>query len=293
HNVSIEKITDPENGTTGFLLQVKDQPNTVKIKGSELYYRFNEAILERKFTKGKSAKSKYNTRELSSTIYRALRNYDQVNYADFALNLKEQGIDVLYDRYKNGNIYGISFVDNAAGVILKGSEVNRNYTVGKLKDTLNDGPTKKKLTALLYDAYYAGYAEYRKSNFNVDQIKYLDSGQPLKDIQSWLNKQFPERGEEATPSIIDTFLADRKAAVLKNHEKLQKLKALNLALEKFFKEDYNQVKKANGAENKLDYIENTFNERYDAICKNVLADNSVKQILASVDAKTIDKQFQL
>ncbi|MEC3881823.1 relaxase/mobilization nuclease domain-containing protein [Parapedobacter sp. 10938] len=293
HNVTVEKVTNPEDDATGYMLQVNDQPHTVKIKGSELYYRFNESVLERNFAKGAVAKSKYNVRELSSTVYNALRNYDQINYSDFASTLKEQGIDVVYDRYKNGNIYGISFVDHNSGVILKGSEVHRNYTVGKLKETVNDGPTRKKLTSLLYDAYYTGYSEYRKSNFNADQLKYIDCGKPAEDICAFLREQFPGRGEEATPRVVGSFLADRKVAVRKNMEKLQKLKSLNVALEKYFKEDYTKTKQKGQTANKFEYIETVFNDRFQTIRGQVMADDSVKAVLSSIDAKTIDKQFQL
>lgn len=114
-------------GARGLLYRIIDEKGNklgVPIKASRIAGKHTLDKLEQRFTKNK-AKRKILAASLKSRIDQVL--VKAKNTRAFEKELTQQQIDLVYRKSKDGQVYGITFIDHAGRSVFNGSELGKSY----------------------------------------------------------------------------------------------------------------------------------------------------------------------
>lgn len=104
------------------------------VKASSIYGSPTLKNLEVKFAANKISRKPYGVR-LRHLLDKATASAK--NIADFQARLQVHGIRILLRENVQGNIYGLSFIDNATRVVYNGSDLGKSYSAASFLDRLN------------------------------------------------------------------------------------------------------------------------------------------------------------
>lgn len=141
-NIELVEIEKQDGKQAGFLFKSLDQPEQKPIKASHLYHSFNHDVLEKLYQKSAGSKKNFDKQPMIRKVHSVLKEKG-INEQSLKSKLNLKGIDILYERYKDKTIYGISFVDNKSGLIFKGSELHRDFSFNKIKELIKDKPAQE------------------------------------------------------------------------------------------------------------------------------------------------------
>jgi hypothetical protein len=113
-----------KKGLVYCLLNEQGEKTGVPIKASSIYESPTIKNLEKKFSPNDMARKPFGLRlkhQLDKAIASA-RNIDELK-----AQLQKQGIRILLRENVQGNIYGITFIDNATRVVFNGSDLGKQY----------------------------------------------------------------------------------------------------------------------------------------------------------------------
>lgn len=257
--IEIKEVKTDDDKHKGYVFRLNDRPNTPVIKASDLYIAFNERILKRSYDKNTGKKAKANSKRIERALTLVFKSYDSINTEDFEQLLKEKNIVPLFDTYKNGKAYGLSYFDEKTGFIFKSSDVNKEFSFNAIKDRVNDSvETKASISKVLEDNFYKLYNEMRSFGVRTSALNFAKQENTASDLQIALfNEGFKDDKLEI---IVENYLIDKIEKLEKSasfvEEKGLIFKALNEYYESNLKEyldNYDDVTES-------DYIENQFQE---------------------------------
>ncbi|SDD67281.1 relaxase/mobilization nuclease domain-containing protein [Pedobacter soli] len=133
-----------QNGLLYRMIDEKGNKLGVPIKASRIAGKHTLDKLAQRFEKNKS-KRKIIAASLKQRIDRALKAQpDQQGFED---RLKEQKIEVLYRTSKDGQVYGVTFIDHAGRAVFNGSELGKAYGAKALLDGFTQS-ARQRVTAV-------------------------------------------------------------------------------------------------------------------------------------------------
>lgn len=105
------------------------------IKASSLAYRPTRETIERRISAGKKIKG-----DRISPLRKAADGQlsQSKNWDDFQQRLSRMGVEVIPHLGKDGNLFGISYIDTKQRIVYTGSELGKSFTAGSLKAALGE-----------------------------------------------------------------------------------------------------------------------------------------------------------
>jgi hypothetical protein len=179
------------------LLDEQGKKIGVPIKASSIYSSPTIKNLEKKFAPNESARKPYGQR-LKHLLEKAVATTKDT--AELKSQLQKQGIRILLYENVQGNIYGITFIDNATRVVFNGSDLGKTYGAKAFLQRLPSGAaTEKEL--ILPGATI--------KPIPANQKNYPAHDQPV--IQKLIDIAFRTRNE---PNMPDPFRRKKKRRLL-------------------------------------------------------------------------------
>lgn len=105
----------------------------IPIKASSIFGKPTLKTLEKKFLANDSIRKPYGQR-IKHQVDKAFKTAK--SQADFEQQLRMQGIRILLRENAQGNIYGVTYIDNATRVVFNGSDLGKPYGAAQFSDRL-------------------------------------------------------------------------------------------------------------------------------------------------------------
>ncbi|WP_025146098.1 relaxase/mobilization nuclease domain-containing protein [Pedobacter jeongneungensis] len=237
-------ILNEDKSVKGLLFSMVDDPDHKPIHASDLYHSFSIPYLDNIFDKNQKFKESFDVSVINTKVMNVLDQSQTFNYSQFKTALNGRGIEPLFDKYKDGRVYGLSFLDLESGCVFKATEINRSLSFNKLKDRLVPGENvlpntivPKTLDKVITDVYVESLKEWKDlQNWASSQSLFLTS----QDVSSILKFKLPL----IDPVIIDEFISKKEKyfEVFESFNKLLKDNYKDVAHEMTANEIYEQVK---------------------------------------------------
>lgn len=122
------------NERGGLLYSILDEQGDkigVPIKASSIYSRPTLSSLKEGFEANKEAKLPYRHR-IRNIIDRTIEDGSVIDRETFSTALEREGIKVVYIENTEGIAFGITFLDNRARVVFKGSDLGKRYSLSQI-----------------------------------------------------------------------------------------------------------------------------------------------------------------
>ncbi len=105
------------------------------IKASSLAYRPTRETIERRISAGKKIKG-----DRISPLRKAAEGQlgQSKTWDDFQQRLYRMGVEVIPHLGKDGNLFGVSYIDTKQRIVYTGSELGKSFTAGSLKAALGE-----------------------------------------------------------------------------------------------------------------------------------------------------------
>lgn len=139
---SAGSVMQQRGGLLYSLLDKHGKKVGVPIKASAIYCKPTLVNLEKRFEQGRENKKAYRKKTRSS-IDNVFKSYEQISKATLLEELQAKGLHTTFHENTQGQIYGVTFVDNWNKVVFKGSELGKDYTAKALTSRLR--PQDKKI----------------------------------------------------------------------------------------------------------------------------------------------------
>lgn len=138
-----------DNGKEGSIVRAKDglryciidrsgQPIGIPIKASSIYGKPTLSFLRDKFEVNQILRSPHKERLKGLIDHEISRGKE--SFSKFIENLIKQNVYPVVRQNANGQIYGITFVDNQTKCVFNGSDLGKRYTAKGLMDRLKEVP---------------------------------------------------------------------------------------------------------------------------------------------------------
>lgn len=105
------------------------------IKASSLAYRPTFETIQRRMSAGKKIKGDRIAPLRKAADYHLSHSN---NWNDFQQRLSRMGVEVIPHLGKDGNLFGISYIDTKQRIVYTGSELGKSFTAGSLKKVLGE-----------------------------------------------------------------------------------------------------------------------------------------------------------
>jgi hypothetical protein len=172
----------------------------VSIKASSIYSSPTIKNLEKKFAPNETARKPYGQR-LKHLLDKAVTTAKDT--AELKSQLQKQGIRILLYENVQGNIYGLTFIDNATRVVFNGSDLGKTYGAKTFLQRLPSGAaTEKEQQELILPGTTI-------KPIPANQKNYPAHDQPV--IQKLIDTAFRTRNE---PNMPDPFRRKKKRRLL-------------------------------------------------------------------------------
>ena len=142
YNVCAEEVKGeingrPYQGIVYSAMNGKGEKVGNPVKASRIGRSVGYEAVQRRMEKSgkviKDGKLKERTRKIVAAAMRTAHNRQE-----FELELKRQGIDVMFRRNDNGRIYGVTLIDHDSRVVLNGSRLGKEYSANVFNDLYSD-----------------------------------------------------------------------------------------------------------------------------------------------------------
>lgn len=182
------------------LLSDKGERVGVPIKASSIYGKPTLPELEKKYSENKISRKPYGER-LKFLLDRSIKRGR--NREDFEQDLHNQGLRILFRKNVLGNIYGITFIDNATRVVYNGSDLGKQYGAKAFMERLDAIDSS---TSVLNNAGEQSAIIDRHSGNDIDAGR-QSLGQEEISVGSE-NIQYPAMELPAMQTLLDTLFYD-------------------------------------------------------------------------------------
>lgn len=151
------------NNNKGVVFGLTDDPNKHIIQRSEIYHSMSDDFLNKKITKNKARVTVVlnNSKDrLKKSVQNVLERHYCIRHEDFEKELQRVGMNIKWNKHNDGSVYGYKLYDNKSGLLLKGSQLDRNLSYEKIKhhfsetNTLNKFELSKEVRKEIRDNYY-------------------------------------------------------------------------------------------------------------------------------------------
>jgi hypothetical protein len=115
------------------MLDEKGVPVGVPVKASSFYARPTLENLEKKFARNLDKRKAYKA-DLKQRIDQVMNERVKFSREEFELELKKQGIEVVFRQNDQGLVFGITFVDHRNKVVFNGSDLGKGYGAKAITD---------------------------------------------------------------------------------------------------------------------------------------------------------------
>ncbi|MGV6947104.1 relaxase/mobilization nuclease domain-containing protein [Sphingobacterium sp. FBM7-1] len=255
--VEIKEVKDEFDSHKGYVFGLLDRPDTPMIKASDLYLAFNEKILSRAFQKNIGKKEKSNPKRIDRTLSLLFKNYDSINSVDFERLLKEKNIVPLYDTYKDGRAYGLSYFDEKTGFIFKASDINKDYSFNAIKDRVNDTiATKPTISKLLEDNFYKLYNEMRSLGIRTSALNFAKEENTSSDLKIALFNEGIK--DDNLEHLVKNYLVDKINKLEQSASFVEEKGLIFKALGEYYQTNLQEYLTNYDGVTETDYIENQF-----------------------------------
>lgn len=202
-------IQNEDRSVKGVQFGILDQPNIKPIFSSDLYHNFSNTYLEKVFASNIKFKDSLDTSILEKKINNVLKTASQFNTNDFTIALKARGVEPVFDRYKDGKVYGLSFLDIESGCIFKATEINRKFSYNQLSKIISNEFTtdtalkdSKALNSIISEVYFESYNEWKnQQNRSTSQSLFIDKA----DVSNLIKEKLPM----IDPELISEFVVNK------------------------------------------------------------------------------------
>ncbi|WP_281309966.1 relaxase/mobilization nuclease domain-containing protein [Flavobacterium flavigenum] len=109
------------------ILDENRKPVGVPVKASDFYSRPTLKFLEDRFKIGRTSASVYEKKRIKNKIDMAFLE-KKISLSKMAEILKKDGIDAIFRKSADGNIYGITYVDHVTKFVFNGSSLGKLYS---------------------------------------------------------------------------------------------------------------------------------------------------------------------
>jgi hypothetical protein len=123
------------------ILNEQGEPVGIPIKASSIYSSPTLKNLEKRYAPNDTSRKPYGQR-LKHLLDKAIATVKDT--ADLKAQLQKQGIRILFRENVQGNVYGITFIDNATRVVFNGSDLGKAYSAKAFLERLPSGATTDK-----------------------------------------------------------------------------------------------------------------------------------------------------
>lgn len=123
-----------KKGLVYSLVDDKGERVGVPIKASSIYGKPTLMQLEKLFTANKVSRKPYGER-LKFLLDRAVGKTKDMQSLEESL--RQQGIRILFRKNVQGNVYGVTFIDNATRVVFNGSNLGKQYSAKAFMERLS------------------------------------------------------------------------------------------------------------------------------------------------------------
>ena len=181
------------------LLDEQGKKIGVPIKASSIYSSPTIKNLEKKFAPNENARKPYGQRlkHLLDKAVTTAKNTDELKN-----QLQAQGIRILLHENVQGNVYGLTFIDNATRVVFNGSDLGKAYSAKAFLERLPSGATTEKEQSEIL-------SDITTKPQSVTHKNYPAHDQPV--IQKLIDAAFRSRNEQGLP---DPFRRKKKKRLL-------------------------------------------------------------------------------
>lgn len=121
----------------------------VPIKASSIYGKPTLANLEKKFERNKEDRKPFKD-NLKERIDNVFSKYEQISKATFIEQLQKQNIHASFHQNTQGQVYGITFVDNKNKTVFKGSDLGKDYNAKAIHERLSSQDKQIKIEKKTY-----------------------------------------------------------------------------------------------------------------------------------------------
>lgn len=132
-----------KGGLLYWMLDKNGEKAGVPIKASAIYGKPTLANLEKRFERGKENKKAFRE-NVRGRIDKIFAGYEQITKATLLEELQNRGLHTTFHQNEQGQVYGVTFVDNQNKAVFKGSELGKEYTARALITRLSTQDKKIK-----------------------------------------------------------------------------------------------------------------------------------------------------
>ena len=151
----------------------------VPIKASSIYGKPTLASLEKKFEKNKEDRKPFKD-NLKERIDKVFGAYTEISKATFIEELQKQNIHASFHQNAQGQVYGLTFVDNKNKTVFKGSDLGKNYSAKAITERLSAQDKKIKPEKKTYLKPKQAGNQFSKTEQHKTYIKPPDASDYLK-----------------------------------------------------------------------------------------------------------------
>jgi len=237
--IDLKEVNNDDGSHRGYVFRLSDRANTPAIKASDLYMTFTKDLLERNFDKNQSKKQKCSTKRIARAVQTIQKDFDSINTADFERVLREKNILPMFDRYKDGRVYGLSFFDEKTGFIFKASEVGKEFSHGNMSGFFGDDKeTKKSQQKLLEDTFYALYNEQKNLGNRTSALNFANREDTLGNLIAALRKS--GANAENIEKIAVEYLSEKTEKLEKAAGIAEERRSVEKALNECYQKNLNE-----------------------------------------------------
>lgn len=197
-----------KGGLVYCLLDEKGEAAGIPIKASSIYSSPTLKNLEKKYPQNKEARKPYGQR-LKHLLDKDI--HSSKSREEFEANLRTQGIRILLRENEQGQVYGLTFIDNATRSVFNGSDLGKAYSakafLERLPELTGERLAESAAQQLPNAPFDAGH-KTTKTSFEPAEIKYPASDQPV--ILTLIDIAFSDTHEENMP---DPFRKRKKKRI--------------------------------------------------------------------------------
>ncbi len=183
------------------ILNEQGEPVGIPIKASSIYSSQTLKNLERRYAPNESSRKPYGQR-LKHLLDKAIATAKDT--ADLKAQLQKQGIRILFRENVQGNVYGVTFIDNATRVVFNGSDLGKAYSAKAFLERLPYGATTQK-----------------------EQQEIILPGTTIKSTPG-NQKSYPAHDQPVIERLIDTLLSTRHGEYAPDPFRRKKKKKLQM-----------------------------------------------------------------
>ncbi|MFN0290158.1 relaxase/mobilization nuclease domain-containing protein [Pedobacter helvus] len=171
------------------LLNEKGLATGVPIKASSFYSKPTMASLEQKFEVNKTKRKPFRE-DLKKDIENVFARYLSITQSRFEVEAKKKGVDVLFRRNDQGQVFGITFIDHRRKTVFNGSDLGKEFSAKAIIERL--GKENLESSPKIIQPLRQANRQHTKQPSPIET--FLKPPQPTRFLELALAKTQPDYG---------------------------------------------------------------------------------------------------